>query len=161
MADWNDFRAQAPDLASLAETRIAETGVVVVGTLRRDGWPRISPVEPFIQEGHLYLGMMWRSLKALDLLRDPRVMIHSAVTDKDGKAGDVKLYGRARAITDRDEQTRYATAFKTATGYFPDGEFHLFEVDVVHAGSAHVEGREMVTTRWSDGGRPVTKRRLG
>ena len=47
-------------------------------------WPRISPVEPLIADGHLYLGMMWRSRKALDLLRDPRCTVHSTVSERNG-----------------------------------------------------------------------------
>jgi hypothetical protein len=31
---------------------------VLVGTLRANGWPRISPVEALIVDGGLYLGMM-------------------------------------------------------------------------------------------------------
>jgi hypothetical protein len=161
MADWNDFRTQAPELAQLAEARFAETGVAVIGTLRRDGWPRLTPVEPFVHDGRLYLGMMWQSLKALDLLRDPRVTVHSAVTGKDGKGGDVKLYGVATAVEDAGDRGRYAAAFKEATGYFPEGDFHLFAVDLVQAGSAWVEGDQMVTTRWRPGSAPATARRAG
>jgi hypothetical protein len=36
-----------------------------------------------------------RSKKAVDLLRDPRVVVHSVRSDKDGTDGDVKIYGRA------------------------------------------------------------------
>jgi hypothetical protein len=39
--------------------------------------------------------MMWQSRKALDLLRDPRCVVHSTVTDRAGTEGDVKVYGRA------------------------------------------------------------------
>jgi len=42
--------------------------------------------------------MMWRSKKALDLLRDPRIVVHSVTSNKDGTDGDVKIYGRARVL---------------------------------------------------------------
>ena len=77
---WAEFKAVAPELAAMGEAKFEETGLVLVGTLRKNGWPRISPVEPLIVEGRLYLGMMWRSRKALDLLRDPRCSIHSTVS---------------------------------------------------------------------------------
>ena len=48
-------------------------------------------------DGQLALGMMWRSMKALDLLRDPRCVVHSVVSDKDGTEGEFKVYGRAAA----------------------------------------------------------------
>ena len=61
--------------------------LTLVGTLRHDGWPRISPVEALVWNGQLYLGMMWRSLKARDLLRDPRCVVHTVVTDPTGAEG--------------------------------------------------------------------------
>ena len=62
---WGQFAERDPELAALGEGQLARTGLALVGTLRRDGWPRISPVEPFIVDGNLYLGMMWQSRKAL------------------------------------------------------------------------------------------------
>lgn len=44
--NWADFRLAAPDLAAAGERLFERTGVVLVGTIRRDGSPRISPVEP-------------------------------------------------------------------------------------------------------------------
>ncbi|MEP7022370.1 MAG: pyridoxamine 5'-phosphate oxidase family protein [Actinomycetota bacterium] len=55
-------------------------GVVLVATIRRDGTPRLSPVEPFVMEDDLWLSMLWHSTKAADLLRDPRILVHSIVT---------------------------------------------------------------------------------
>ena len=69
--DWEEFRLSDPELAALGEERFDRTGLVLIATLRKDGWPRISPVEPLITDGRLYLGMMWQSRKALDLLSDP------------------------------------------------------------------------------------------
>jgi hypothetical protein len=63
----------------------------MVGTLRKDGWPRISPCEVDFAAGHLFLGMMWRSAKALDLSRDSRVVVHSVTCNREGSDGDVKL----------------------------------------------------------------------
>ena len=49
----------------------------MLGTLRADGSPRISPCEVDLVDGRLCFGMMWQSHKALDLLRDPRLAVHS------------------------------------------------------------------------------------
>ena len=38
----------------------------MLGTIRKDGFPRVSPVEFFIFSGELYLGMIWQSYKAQD-----------------------------------------------------------------------------------------------
>ena len=70
--NWQEFAQQDPKLAALGQERLDKNGLVMVGTLRKNGWPRISPVEPLFFNDQLYLGMIWRSQKALDLLRDPR-----------------------------------------------------------------------------------------
>ena len=59
----------------------------MLGTLRKDGAPRSSPVEVIFTEGQLYLGMMLRSKKALVLLRDSRCTIHSATSNRDRQPG--------------------------------------------------------------------------
>ena len=51
MATWTSFADEAPEIAALAEPRIAATGLLMLGTLRRDGFPRISPVEPTLMAG--------------------------------------------------------------------------------------------------------------
>jgi hypothetical protein len=134
MATWATFRQGDPNLAAVAEARMAEDGLVLVGTLRANGWPRISPVEPLIVGGELYLGMMWRSRKAVDLLADSRCVVHTTVKDRAGLEGDVKIYGRARDVVDPDERERYGVALEVAIGWRPDGDFHLFAVDVTEVG---------------------------
>jgi len=134
MATWAAFRRGDPELASLAETRMAEDGLVLVGTLRANGWPRISPVEPLVVGDDLYLGMMWRSRKALDLLADPRCVVHTTVHDRDGTQGDVKVYGLAVDVGDPDERARYGAALQEAIGWRPGGDFHLFAVDITEVG---------------------------
>ena len=95
---WHEFAAAAPELATLGEQRFESSGLCLVGTLRRDGSPRISPVEPYVAAGHLFLGMMPNSRKALDLLRDPRVVVHSVTCDREGTDGDFKLYAAVGAF---------------------------------------------------------------
>ena len=101
-ASWADLEAAAPELARLGRARIDATHVALLGTLRQDGSPRISPIEPYFGDGHVLLGVMARSLKARDLLRDPRCVLHSAVTDPDAAEGELKLYGRATEVQDQE-----------------------------------------------------------
>jgi hypothetical protein len=82
--NWKTFQETAPELARLAQERFARSGVALLGTLHEDGSPRISPVEPLLTEGELLLGMMWHSTKAMDLLRDPRCTLHTAMTSLGG-----------------------------------------------------------------------------
>src|SRR5688572_25448622 len=97
---WSEFAAACPRFATLGEESFDRFGLLLLGTLRRDGWPRISPVEPVItDDGELELGMIWQSKKALDLLREPRCHLHSVVTDRNGTEGEFKLWGRARDLS--------------------------------------------------------------
>jgi hypothetical protein len=128
---WQPFEAAAPRLAGLAEEKLVAPGVVLVGTIRRDGTPRISPVEPFLLDGDLWLSMLWGSRKAMDLKRDDRVLLHSIVTSRDGGGGEVKLRGTCREERDPSVQSRYAEAVSSALGWEPEvGRFHLFSVEI-------------------------------
>lgn len=128
---WQELARRQPRLADAGASRLLEPGVVLVATLRRDGSPRLSPVEPFVMEGDLLLSMMWQSWKARDLLRDPRVLVHSVVTHRDGREGEFKVRGLARADDDLGRQQRYSEAVAEALGWRPEpGHFHLFAVDL-------------------------------
>lgn len=128
---WSDIADSQPRLARLAQERLIDPGVVLVATIRRDGTPRLSAVEPYVLDGELWLSMMWHSTKARDLLRDPRILVHSVVTSRDGAAGEFKIRGTARAENDPATQRRYADAVAASLGWNPQlGHFHLFAVDM-------------------------------
>lgn len=150
VATWAQFLSRSDELGQLAERRMAGHALVLLGTLRGDGWPRISPVESLVLDGQLLLGMMWQSRKALDLLRDPRCVVHSQALSMDGTDGDVKLYGRALDVADERQRDDYGGALYEAIGWRPDGEFHLFAVDLVRAGSWQVVDGEPVSHTWHD-----------
>jgi hypothetical protein len=128
---WSEMEEAQPRLGELSRERLIGPGVVLVGTVRRDGTPRISPVEPYLLDGELWLSMLWQSTKARDLLRDPRILVHSVITGRDGTEGEVKLRGTARAEEDLAVQRRYADAVTADLGWNPQpGRFHLFAVDI-------------------------------
>jgi pyridoxamine 5'-phosphate oxidase-like protein len=128
---WGEVQRQQPRLGQLAQDRLITPGVLLVVTIRRDGTPRLSPVEPFVLDGELWLSMMLGSRKAADLHRDPRVLVHSVVTRPDGEEGELKLRGTARSIEDTSAQQRYADAVTQALPWSPQvGRFHLFTVDI-------------------------------
>jgi hypothetical protein len=128
---WDDLQTQQPRLGAVVRERLIAPGVLLVVTVRRDGTPRLSPVEPFVLGGDLWLSMLLGSLKAADLHRDPRVLVHSVVTGPNGEDGEIKLRGTAVAADDRDAQQRYADAVSAALPWSPEvGRFHLFRVDV-------------------------------
>jgi hypothetical protein len=130
---WSQIERHQPGLAELGRKRLLDPGVVLAVTIRRDGTPRLSPVEPFVMDGALWLSMMWQSKKATDLLRDPRILVHSVITNRDGGEGEFKIRGTARAENDAAVQRRYAQAVAQSLGWDPQvGWFHLFEVNLEH-----------------------------
>lgn len=155
---WSQLESSQPRLAELGRRRLINPGVVLVATIRRDGTPRISPIEPLVMDGALWLCMMWHSTKATDLLRDPRVLVHSVITNRDGTEGEFKIRGVARVEDDPATQRRHAQAAAKDLGWSPEpGRFHLFTVDIDHvtvirynpeSGDQHVAtwppGREFV-----------------
>jgi hypothetical protein len=104
---WQDVQAGAPEVARLGIARLEAARVALLGTLRRDRSPRISPVEPYVVAGHLLAGAMAWSHKAADLRRDPRYVLHSAVTGPDNAEGELKVYGSA---AEADQELRGAAA---------------------------------------------------
>lgn len=75
--NWTEFAESGRQLAVRGEELLRSSGLCLVGTIRTDGSPRISPCEVILEEGELMLGMMWQSRKAMDLRRDPRLVVHA------------------------------------------------------------------------------------
>ncbi len=97
---WRDVEEQEREFAGrvrrLFDTRKHKT----LATLRRDGSPRISGIEVQFRDGDVWLGMMGDSLKAADVLRDPRLAVHGPTEDppepdQSSWPGEAKLSGRA------------------------------------------------------------------
>lgn len=130
---WSEFERAAPELAGRARGKFEETKLCLLGTNRSDGWPRISPCEVYVVRGELLLGMMWRSRKALDLLRDERITVHTPQCDREAAGGDVKLYGRAVDVTDPELRNAYGDRLQEAIDWRPSEPFHLFALDIERA----------------------------
>jgi Pyridoxamine 5'-phosphate oxidase len=134
---WDAFERACPEIATLARERLAKDQVVLVGTLRGDGSPRISPNECDFTAGRLFVSMMWRSRKALDLLRDPRVVVHSSPSGRMNPEGDIKLYGRVVDEQEPAVRAAFRDAIRARIDWAPDEpEYHCFSVDVTSAGYA-------------------------
>lgn len=146
---WQEFAQQEPELAALGQERLDRNGLVMLATLRKNGWPRISPVEPLFFNGQLYLGMMWRSRKALDLLRDSRCTIHNTVSDRLATEGEFKVYGRALNITDLIEREKFAEAlFQKINWRTEEPEYHCFAIDVESVAANTFVGEELQHQVW-------------
>ena len=151
---WSELEDRQPRLAAVGRQRLLDPRVVLVVTIRRDGTPRLSPVEPFVLDGDLWLSMLWRSTKAADLIRDPRILVHGVVANRDGADGEFKVRGQARAEQDTGVQRRYAEAVGQALGWEPEvGQFHLFAVDIDHVGYLRYDDAtgDQYVTQWPPG----------
>ena len=141
----------APELATSVERSFDAHVHKVIATLRRDGSPRVSGTEATFWDGELWLGMMPRSVKALDLLRDPRFALHSATVDAELTDGDAKLTGRAVEVTDDETFARFVRRFEEGRGHEPPQPFHLFRADVDEIVHTTVVGDDLVVEWWREG----------
>lgn len=144
---WSEFAATAPGLAALGREAFEEQHLSILGTLRRDGWPRVSPCEIYFVDGELLLGMMPGSLKARDLQRDDRITVVNGQAERIPKSGDFKLYGRATEI-DRPTRERLADAQEAGIDWRPTDPFHVFAVDIQRASYISF-GKGHQALRWS------------
>jgi hypothetical protein len=154
VASWSAIETEAPELAARARVFLDAYVHKTLATLRRDGSPRISGSEVIFAEGELWLGSMWRSLKALDLQRDPRFALHSGSPDPDaGWRGDAKLAGRVEEIDDEERRERIFG------GKGGPGPAHLFRCDVTELVTVTLADppTHLVIDSWHEG-RGVTRR---
>jgi Pyridoxamine 5'-phosphate oxidase len=95
---FDEFSSLAPEIAERVLDRFRTTGLAILGTIRSDGSPRVSPIEVAIHDGRVYVGMMPGSTKHLDVVRDPRVALLTPVADRHDIGGEGKLFGRLEAV---------------------------------------------------------------
>ena len=143
---WAQVEAEAPELAAAVRACFAVRKHCTMATLRADGSPRISGTEVQWEDGELRIGSMPGALKAKDLLRDPRLGIHSPTVDppegaESSWAGEAKVAGRAAELP-------------TADGS------HTFRIDLAEVVHTKVDGDALLITAWHRG-RGVQQHRRG
>lgn len=154
MTTWREFTEAAPRIAMIFARRLAAAGnLCMLGTLRSDGFPRISPMEPRIFEDQLWIAGMPHTTKFADLARDPRFCLHTATVDTHVADGDAKLWGVVRDVPDTALRQRFATALFEETGFDIRGqEFdHFYAADITSASSVEVGDGHMDVTIWRPG----------
>lgn len=148
MTTWNEFDAAEPELAGRARALLSCAMNGVLGTIRADGTPRLSGIDPFFFDGDLWIGSMPGARKGRDLVRDPRMALHGIPWEsrriRDGAEdpgdGDVKLTGRAVHVTDRAARER---------GMEPPSPSDLFTIDLATVVVVSVVDDQLVIDRWS------------
>lgn len=154
MTTWEEFTGAAPRVADVfARRHAAAGGLCLLATLRSDGFPRISPIEPRMFEGELWLTGMPGTTKFRDLARDSRFCLHTATTDPQVGDGDAKLWGLARDVRDPALHQRFAAALHEETGFDLRGhEFeYFFASDLTGASAVEVCGGYLDITIWKPG----------
>jgi len=132
VATWAQFEAAEPEMATAGWGLFSHPGFGFgyLATVRRDGGPRIHPINPVLAAGHL-VAFIVPSPKLRDLLRDGRYALHS--TGAEDVNDEFYLAGTAEPVTDPD-----LTAASLAACHFTPGEDHvLVELGVETALWAH------------------------
>jgi hypothetical protein len=154
MATWEEFTAAAPRITEIFHRRHTAAGsLCMLATLRADGFPRISPMEPRFFEGTLWLVGMPDTAKFRDLVRDPRFSLHTATVDTQVTDGDAKVWGTVEDVHDAALHGRFADELFEQTGFDLRGQTfdHMFATHPVGAAAVEVGGGHMDVTVWREG----------
>lgn len=135
---WSDFEAAEPQMAAFGRDRL-DGKVAYLGTVRRDGTPRVHPVTPILGASTCFLFIDPASRKLRDLSHDGRYSLHCAMSDSSGSSGEFQMCGRVARI----DAAAVREVAQTASTFKPPERFLLFELLV----------EEVVTTVYR-GGQP-------
>ncbi|OBJ63003.1 pyridoxamine 5'-phosphate oxidase family protein [Mycobacterium sp. 1423905.2] len=153
LSTWTGFAAAAPQIAAVFTRRHrATSNLCLLATLRSDGFPRISPMEPRFFDDRLWLPGMPGTTKFADLDRDPRFCLHTATVDTQVSDGDAKLWGRAEDCTDDMLRHRFATELFEDTGFDLRGQyFALFGAEITAASAVVLRDGHLDIIVWKPG----------
>ncbi|MEV0080263.1 pyridoxamine 5'-phosphate oxidase family protein [Nocardia neocaledoniensis] len=154
MTTWSQFTEEAPTIAALFLRRHQATGnLCMLATLRADGSPRISPIEPMVFEDRLVLAGMPNTRKFDDLARDPRFCLHTATVDTNVSEGDAKLFGAVTDLVDEGVHARFAQMLFDTSGMDIRGQKfdHFYVADLTGASTVEVEDDHLNITVWKPG----------
>ncbi len=129
MASWEEFEADAPELAVVAtrlwpgvialhrgdttQSRSPWFSIAYLATTRPDGSPRLHPFCPVLADGTLYAVISRSSPKGDDLRRDARCVIHALPGPDDD---EFSIRARAREVGDDLEVRRRVVDLVGASG---------------------------------------------
>lgn len=152
----------APDLAEPIRGRLASAGIGLLGTLRRDGSPRVSPIEVSLQDGSIIVGMMPASRKLRDVQRDPRCALLTAVADRLDLGGEGKLFGRLEPLPAGRAEDALRIAAEAA-GFDADAiaGSPVFELLIDGAAWQVLVGETWTTLSWTERDGVRRRRRVG
>lgn len=167
MTTFDEFASAAPDLASAVRARFEATGLAFLGSTRADGSPRVSPFEPILHDGRLFLGSMPQAVKARDLQRDGRCAVISTLASKDDHSPEAKLFCRATEVVDLERIAEILTVAMANAGV--EGTFelddydgsHIFELSIEGAAVQQLDDERWMTRSWRPGADVRVRQRVG
>ena len=127
MATWGMVVAEAPELARQVRELFDSHRHKILGTLRKDGSPRLSGTELNFLDDDIWFGGMWMSRKCLDLRRDPRFAVHTSSLDPPAWRGDARISGTVQEVVD---PAQVEAVVKAGEGEAPEGPWHLFRAEL-------------------------------
>jgi hypothetical protein len=146
---WAELEEAEPQVAGAVRASFGARVHHMLATVRPDGAPRISATEVIFAHGDIWLGSMWRSPKARDLIRDGRYALHSGSDDPPEWSGDAKLAGVAHEVGDSGVVRR---VMQVRGGEGVPTPFHLFRLDIAEA--IHIAlpdpPKYLIATRWRE-----------
>ncbi|RLU81760.1 pyridoxamine 5'-phosphate oxidase [Streptomyces griseocarneus] len=163
MVAWGDFRAAEPAFAASVRAAFDADRHAVLATLRRDGAPRTSGVEPVFHAADVWLFVMPGSVKLADLSRDPRCSLHSATSERRcGRhnpagargltADDAKISGRAVPVTDTASAVEFLDLLEARTGLSAEHCPELMRIDIEEVCAVRATEKGAVVSSWRVGG---------
>lgn len=118
MATWAEFERGDAQLAVFGRERL-DGRVSFHATLRRDGSPRVHPVETWIAAGLLMVRFRRQSPKVREVARDARYALHSPMDNPDGVGGEFLVRGWMEQISpDHPAAIEFARATPTPLAFF-------------------------------------------
>jgi hypothetical protein len=163
VATWAEFERDAPEVADVA-TRLWPGPVALyrdgplpegaswfaisyLGTVRRDGGPRVHPFCPILADRRLFAAIPRSSPKGWDLRRDPRCVIH-ALPGADDDELCIRAVAREVSSDNSLRASIGAAIARTEIGGMLESvaQDPLFEFDL----------RQVDVARWLDIGQPGT-----
>jgi hypothetical protein len=167
MATFADVEKVEPDLAERVRAVLSSTTNAVLGTIRRDGSPRLSGADPYFHDGQLCIWSMPRARKGQDLRRDPRVAVHSIPWDSrksregavDVGEADAKVSGTAVLVSDAGARSAFRLWLTSERGVEQPEDWDLFTIDIDAMTVISVDNGQLVVDRWSTAEGRQTMRR--
>ncbi|HJT58451.1 MAG TPA: hypothetical protein VJ761_18235 [Ktedonobacteraceae bacterium] len=125
MASWGEVAKADCELVEFGRELFEQFGIAFLGTVRKDGGPRIHPVCPMIVQGHLIVGIAITSPKRFDLCNNGRYVLHALPGPN-----DAEFFVRGHAVQVNNPDIQAIVAAVVANAGVAIREDTLFELDI-------------------------------